>query len=296
MIARLVEQGKLRWSTTVGEAFPELRSVMRPEYAGVRLDQLLSHRGGIPPYTDLPDDTLLALNQAGRTPVEVRRAFVARVLQESPVHDTNAIYTYSNAGYTVAAVMAERATGRSWEDLMHWEVFEPLKMKSAGFGWPAVPLGHRTTFGHWCDSTGIVHVVARDDPYRLGAILAPGGDVHANIGDLAHWMRLNLDGAMHRAGAGAIADSTWRRLQTDPDGASKGYAMGWQVIAVSDSETALFHDGTAGTFYTRMVIFPKRDRAVVIATNAGAPCGERACEDALGVVMTEVRRQLGPIR
>jgi len=294
MVARLVEQGRLRWSTTVGEAFPELRSLMRPEYAGVRLDQLLCHRAGIPPYTDLADDTLLALNGVATDPVAVRRAFVARVLQEPPVHEPGAIYTYSNAGYTVAAAMAERAAGKSWEELMLRQVFAPLGMKSAGFGWPAVPGGHKTTLGHWCDTTGVVHAVGRDHPYRLGAILAPGGDVHADIGDLARWMQFCLNGAVHRPGG--VADSTWRRLQADPGGATKGYSMGWQVIAVSDSETALLHDGTAGTFYTRMVIFPKRDRAVVIATNAGAPCGERACEDGLGVVMTEVRRQLGPIR
>jgi CubicO group peptidase (beta-lactamase class C family) len=296
MVARLVEQGHLRWSTTVGEAFPELRSLMRPEYAGVGLDQLLCHRGGIPPYTELADDTLLALNRAASDPVSVRRAFVARVLQEPPVHEPGAVYTYSNAGYTVAAAMAERAAGRSWEELMQRQVFDPLKMKSAGFGWPAVPRGPRTTFGHWCDTTGAVHSVGRDHPYRLGAVLAPGGDVHADIADLARWMQFNLDGPAHRPKGDAITDSTWHRLHSDPDGVTHGYAMGWQVIAVSDSETALLHDGTAGTFYTRMVIFPMRDRAVVIAANAGAPCGERACEDGLGVVMAEVRGRLGPIR
>jgi CubicO group peptidase (beta-lactamase class C family) len=212
------------------------------------------------------------------------------------VHEPGAVYTYSNAGYTVAAAMAERATGRAWVDLMERQVFGPLKMRSAGFGWPAVPGGPRTAFGHWCDTTGMVQSVGRDHPYRLGAFLAPGGDVHADIADLARWMQFNLNGPAQRAGGDAITDSTWRRLHTDPDRATNGYAMGWQVVAVSDSETALLHDGTAGPFYTRMVIFPKRDRAVVIVTNAGAPCGERACEDGLGVVMAEVRGRLGPIR
>jgi len=101
---------------------------------------------------------------------------------------------------------------------------------------------------------------------------------------------------MGRATRPRLADSTWRRLHQDPDGAVNGYAMGWQVLAVSDSETALFHDGTAGTFFTRVVTFPKRDCAVVIASNAGPPCGRRACEEGLGPVMAEVRSRLGTIR
>lgn len=46
-------------------------------------------------------------------------------------------HVYSNAGYAVAAAMAERVTGRSWESLMKKYVFGPLKLRSARFGWPA---------------------------------------------------------------------------------------------------------------------------------------------------------------
>jgi CubicO group peptidase (beta-lactamase class C family) len=292
-IASLVEAGRLRWSLTIGEAFPELRSAMRHEYLQVRLDQLLTHRGGVPPYEELDDDTLHALNAVSPDPVAARRAFVARVLREPAVHDSGAVYTYSNAGYTVAAAMAERATRRSWEALLQETVFTPLGLSSAGVGWPA-DRGHPDRpRGHRCDSTGVVRPVALDDRYRLGPILAPGGDVHLSVPDLARWAGIHLDALADRATQPVLADSTWRRLHEDPDGARNGYAMGWQVIAVSDSEQALFHDGTAGTFYTRMVLFPKRDRAVVIATNVGPDCGKRACERAMGPIMAAVRRALG---
>jgi len=45
-------------------------------------------------------------------------------------------WKYSNVGYALAAYMAERASGVSWERLVTDYVFAPLRMRSAGFGEP----------------------------------------------------------------------------------------------------------------------------------------------------------------
>src|SRR5205814_5078980 len=44
----LVDEGKLKWSQTLGETFPELKKSMDPQYQTVTLEQLLHHRGGAP--------------------------------------------------------------------------------------------------------------------------------------------------------------------------------------------------------------------------------------------------------
>ncbi len=48
LAAMLVEEGKLRWNTTIREVFPELAEKMDPALRGVTLEQLLSHTSGIP--------------------------------------------------------------------------------------------------------------------------------------------------------------------------------------------------------------------------------------------------------
>jgi hypothetical protein len=67
--------------------------------------------------------------------------------------------------------------------------------------------------------------------------------------------------------------------------------MGWQVLPGDSAQPVLFHDGTAGTFYTRILVEPARDRALVIVTNAGPPCGKGACEQGLDAVLKWVRQQ-----
>jgi hypothetical protein len=66
--------------------------------------------------------------------------------------------------------------------------------------------------------------------------------------------------------------------------------MGWQVLPGDSARPILFHDGTAGTFYTRILIQPARDRAVVIATNVGPPCGHDVCVRGVDVVLAWVKR------
>src|SRR5438105_4929819 len=44
----LVDEGKLKWSLTLGETFPELKQSMNPQYQAGTLEQILTHGGGAP--------------------------------------------------------------------------------------------------------------------------------------------------------------------------------------------------------------------------------------------------------
>jgi CubicO group peptidase (beta-lactamase class C family) len=69
--AMLVENGKIRWNTTVAEIFPDGIEEMNHAWRDVTLEQLLTHRGGAP--HDPPKDLYaVALNQEG-DPKEQRK-------------------------------------------------------------------------------------------------------------------------------------------------------------------------------------------------------------------------------
>jgi CubicO group peptidase (beta-lactamase class C family) len=48
LVAALIEQGTLKWETTVGETFADLVPAMPPTLGNVSLLHLLSHRAGLP--------------------------------------------------------------------------------------------------------------------------------------------------------------------------------------------------------------------------------------------------------
>ena len=51
-----------------------------------------------------------------------------KVLAKKPDYPPGKKFAYSNVGSTIAAAMAEKKTGDTWEDLVKREVFEPLAL------------------------------------------------------------------------------------------------------------------------------------------------------------------------
>ncbi len=144
LIAKLVEQRTLSWDAPLSTLLPDLTAQMRPEYRSVTLLQLLAHRGGL--EHDSSDWKLFeALYTDPRSLPEQRMAYIARALQDPPAVRPGARPHYSNSGFIIAAAIAERATGSSYEDLVRRYVFDPLGMESAQFGITRgdEPLGHR---------------------------------------------------------------------------------------------------------------------------------------------------------
>lgn len=62
MIARLVEQGVLSWDTRLDQMLPDLAASMHPEYRGVTLPDLLSHRSGLQSAGGSVHGVLIALD------------------------------------------------------------------------------------------------------------------------------------------------------------------------------------------------------------------------------------------
>jgi len=261
MIGRLVEQGVIDWQDTVGAVLAEIE--MRPEYRPVTLVELLAHRGRIAPYTFLDDQQMERLNTLTGTPTEQRAAFVAEVLREEPLDPG---MQYSNAGFAVAALMAERRAGESWEKLLGDKVFRPLGLSSAGIGWPATAQRPDQPRGHYQESGGFRPQGL--DEYPFGAFLSPAGNVHCSAGDLARY------GIVHLAGLGGrdgyLKSATIRRLHTPPDDGEKPYAGGWVIDETADGAEMHWHNGSAGTFYALVAIFPEDDTVFALTANAGA--------------------------
>src|SRR5437868_12249238 len=141
LAAMLVEEGKLRWDSTVGEVFPELRPTMDTGLREVTLEQLLSHTSGIPSDNDAIRKLIVqSFAQEDRNLDELRYWLLTQWSAQPLESKPGERFAYSNLGYTFAGAMIERAGGETWEELVAERVFDPLGLKSAGFG-PQSSLG-----------------------------------------------------------------------------------------------------------------------------------------------------------
>jgi CubicO group peptidase (beta-lactamase class C family) len=241
---------------TMVQAFPSLASVMDLRYRDVTLEQLLTHTSGLPRYTTDPE--WASIPPFTGTLAQQRQAFARMLLTKPPIGPAG-IYRYSNAGYAVAAAIAERVTGKTWEQLMQQRVFGPLKIRAA-YGWPLLsgdgePWGHRI-------KNGVVTPHDPSDHYRVPTVLAPAGDVSMSILDYSVFARLHLAGLENIDGSVLSAADIQRLHQP-----VLAYSCGWHEELIDGVPTS-WHRGTCDTFDTFVLLQPSRDIGVIIFTNA----------------------------
>jgi CubicO group peptidase (beta-lactamase class C family) len=269
----LVDEGKLKWGQTLEQTFPELKTTMHRQYRAVTLEQLLTNRGGAP--GDLVKDELWGKLWQHKGPAtSARRLLVQGVTAKPPEATPGERYIYSNAGYTIAGHMAEKVTGKSWEDLTREKIFRPLGMNTAGFGPPGTRAKNDQPRGHKSDGTPVEPGPGADNPVGIG----PAGIVHCSIGDWAQFAAANLPSAKTKL----VKAETLEKLHAAPapKPSEPKYAMGW---IVADGQPwaggpALTHAGSNTMWFAVAWLAPKKDFAVLVACNQA---DDKACNDAV---------------
>lgn len=274
LAAMLIDEGRLRWDTTIAEVFPELKGKMDKQYESVTVEQLLTHRGGVP---GAPPAAAWqrAWEQQG-TPPEQRREFIKAVLGQAPEAAPGTKTIYSNQGYAIIGAMLERITGTDYETLITEHLFKPLRMGSAGFGQPGTPGGIDQPWGHTRKLFGTVPLQADNPP-----AIAPAGRVHCSLDDLARFTIFQMEGD---PSGRLIKAETLAKLHTPPKGSS--YACGWVVLKRGwAGGTALMHNGSNTMWYVVMWLAPERDFSVVAATNIAGDDAEKGCDEAVSMMI-----------
>jgi CubicO group peptidase (beta-lactamase class C family) len=280
LVAKLVDRGVLSWNAPLSRMLPGLASHMRPEYRNVTLVQLLSHRAGLP--HDYHDLKYFNTFFSDRRPAEQQRLdYVAHALTDGPVAPPGTKFSYSNTGFMIAAVILERKAGASYEALMQREVFNPLGMRSAGFG--VTPAGQPQ--GH---HAGKVAGLKDANP----AMFAPAGNIHLSLRD---WAAFCLDQMAGYHGQGRLLKSTtYRMMETRLPGAETGLSWGVQDSALGRKGPALMHAGSDGNWMALVLLFPQTQNGVLVAANAGDDMGgDKATKAALKIVLPELAPPAG---
>lgn len=278
IIAILVERGKLRWDTTLAAAFPDMAEAMHPDYRNVTLSHLLAHRGGLPPSKRSwpKGKSFMDMHNLPGSAMEQRFAYARMMLNQEPEVKPGTKYVYSNAGYSIVGVMAERAMKTPWETLMREMLFEPLGMTTAGFGAMGTPGEIDQPWQHKMKDSKLDPV----EPGRLSdnpPVLGPGGTVHCSIRDWARFITAHLKGP--KGEGGLLKSETFDVLHRAAFGGN--YAPGWLVTKRDwAGGRVLTHTGSNNQNFAVVWMAPKRDFAVLVASNQGKGEVAKACDTA----------------
>lgn len=252
-VVSLIEEGRLKLHTTA-------RSVLRDDlplvHNGVTVEHLLAHRSGIGDYFD-EEAGQSATDYVLTVPpheLDTTEAYL-RVLDGHPAKfPPGERFSYSNSGYVVLALIAERTAGTPFPDLVRRRVCEPAGMVATAFlrsdelpGSAAV--GYLENEGL---RTNVFHLPVRGS--GDGGIYSTAADIHRL------WVSLF---------AGRIVSIDWvgemTRSRSDVPSESRRYGLGlW--LHESREDVVVLEGADAGVSF-RSVHDPSADLTYTVVSN-----------------------------
>lgn len=282
LAALVVEDAKLGWTSTLGTVLADV--AMHASYKDVTLELLLGHRGGAP--ANIPATVLQAMRTPGSA-LARRDEAVRTMLAAGPETPPALDVTRSDAGYLFAAAMLERATGKSWEDLLRTRLLDRLSMTSCTYdAQPASKLTPPMIVEPWGHTTngGIVEAVQPDSDGEPPPAFGPAGRVRCPLRDWAKLCSLHLAGARGEPTV-VLGPASFTKLHT---ASRTTYALGWNAVfrTWAGTTSALTHATSSALFSGTVWLAPEKNLAFVVVTNRTDDASRIAADALVGELVS----------
>jgi CubicO group peptidase (beta-lactamase class C family) len=220
-------------------------------------------------------------------PEDGRRLVVTKVLGAPPKNPPGTKWEYSNFGYAIVGAALERATGSTWERLIHERIFTPLGMTSCGFGaagdaqapHPDAPWPHQVEgSGHPVPIAP--GSVGSDNPSTIN----PAGGVHCSLADWSRFLAAHL-AALEGKPAPLISAASYLKLHTVYPGQTYTYGA-WIKGHAQTIGDYYAHEGSNTMNVADVWLVPGADAGYVSTTNAGGDRAENAVDQVIVTMMS----------
>jgi CubicO group peptidase (beta-lactamase class C family) len=218
-------------------------------YKGVTIQQLLTHRSGLPNYhyffQHIPTtyDTILT-----------NRDVITEMINKVPkaYYTPNRRYLYSNTGYAILAYIVERITGMTFNEYIHRYIFSPLNMNDS-FTYIDILSGRKE------NTTGYLRRWKPAEYNYLDGVMGDKG-VYCSAGDLFKW-----DQGLY---TGKIINTDTLALAFRPLGKPKrfksNYGFGWRMYNHGKTPTKILYHAGWWHGYRSLLMRVEQDSTTVI--------------------------------
>jgi CubicO group peptidase (beta-lactamase class C family) len=239
LIWQLKQEGLLNYDDSVQRFIP-----WYPHH-GITIHHLLTHTSGIPNYTGQAN--FLDSIQHPFTIEELIRHFGL----EKPAFSPGSEFRYSNTGYTLLALIAEKASGKNFSELFAEKITKALHLSHTSFARQYDSLHAKGYLGDFIE------------PSYFTGNMAGAGAITSTASDLLKW-----DEAHNARG---LEELFVPRMWYHDWGSFYGY--GWNIdkfqFWTSKKHTIQYHGGTDFGFKSMMARQPDKDNLIILLNNTG---------------------------
>jgi CubicO group peptidase (beta-lactamase class C family) len=259
--ALLVKQHHIEWDTKFFDLYPDLKTKANSAYHHLTLLNLLTFRSRLIPYTytnEIPTESQFSGD--GDTQ---RYKFTQWFFQQKPVKGKGSIH-FSNLGYIAAALMLEKASGKTYQALVK-DLGDELNI-SFYFGAPNT-LDNLQPWGHDVSLTP----EPPGDNYKLNWLQA-AGNINVSLPGYIKFIQLQLRGLSGNSALLTKAEFNFLHYGL------KRFAVGWFWLKDEKDQSCSYNIGNPGSFLTKVFIYKNADKAIIVFSNAQTTEADRGTD------------------
>jgi CubicO group peptidase (beta-lactamase class C family) len=265
LLARLVDQGKLKWDEPVTQVYPDFKLGSAETTKQVLMRHLVCACTGVP-----RKDFEWIFTGTAKMPPSTTFSFLAGT---EPTSKFGEVFQYNNlmataAGYIGAHIVhPDRELGAAYDAAMQEMIFNPLDMHDTTFSIDkALAADHASPHGE--DFDGKLHVL-KMDINRAIAPFRPAGGAWSSPHDMILYIRDELTEGLLPDGQRLVSAQNLlaRRARGVATGEDQWYGMGlWEDATWGVS--VIHHGGDLPGFHSDIFAIPSAQVGAVILTNA----------------------------
>jgi D-alanyl-D-alanine carboxypeptidase len=286
VILKLEAAGKLSLDDTIGRWLPDY-----PAWKDVSIRRLLNMSSGIPNYSETEAMSRIWADEPDRTlsAQDLVKLAYPRGANDLP---TTTGYHYSNTNYILASMIAEKAAGKPFRDLVHELLIEPFGLDSTFYESGHYPrrVVERLAHGYFensvctdyqpkdCKASWNLPIVGRDVRTMSTSWAQAAGGAISNARDVDRWMRAVFAGRVvpqkqQAEWLSLISTKTGAPIREVSDADPGGFSLGLARAIHGPGGPRWFYEGVTLGYRTLYVWYPGENRMITVQTNSQPPQG-----------------------
>jgi CubicO group peptidase (beta-lactamase class C family) len=237
MIFQLIEDGKLKLTTTLDKYFPQL-----PNANKITISNLLNHRSGLHNFTDDPEYL------TWMTLPKTQNDMLAIISKSKVDFQPNEKFSYSNSNYVVLGYIIEKVSKQSYPKYLSKRITSKIGLSNTYVGTKTDTKKNESFSYRFLNSWEQAPETDMSIPGAAGAIVSTPADLAKFIESL---FSLKL-----------VSNSSLTQMKTMTD----GYGMGMFQIPFH-MKSAYGHNGGIDGFLSTLAYFPEDSVTVAYCTN-----------------------------
>lgn len=263
ILGQLKNEGKLTFQDNPIKYVPSLKFYNNNLNENIIIEDLMCHRTGLPRY-----DISWYL-----FPSHSKDSLVQRIQYMEPTTGLRQQWQYNNFMFVLQGVIAEKITGKSWEDNIKERFLIPLGMTRSNTTIQEMKQASNASFGYNLKDD----VITKMDYYDIAG-MSPAGSINSSVNDMAKWLitwtnngkfnnqEILPDSYISEAISSHAVISGDLPSKEMPNTFMANYGYGW-FISSYKGQYSVEHGGNIDGFSAGVTFFPADDIGIVVLTN-----------------------------